>query len=169
MKLTVFHKGAIIARGAKDDVLSAVRGLPPLARSSDLLAFDDESGLQVDLDLDDTVPEDAGTRKRGRPSLGVEAKEVTLLPRHWQWLRRQRGGASSTLRKLVEAAMREQRSELDCHDAAYWFLSVMAGDLPKFEDAVREIYAGNRVGYDHSSQDWPADIRSHGRELAFPA
>ncbi len=169
MKLTVFHKGEIIARGAKAEVAAAVRALPPLARSSDLLAFDDESGRQVDLDLKDAVPKDGGSRKRGRPALGVEAKEVTLLPRHWQWLRRQRGGASSTLRKLVEAAMREQRSEQDCHDAAYWFLSVMAGDLPKFEDAVRALYAGNRVGYDHFTNDWPVDIRSHGRELAFPA
>ena len=81
---------------------------------------------------------------------------------------RQRGGASATLRKLVEDALKKGRAAKDHHDAAYRFLSVMAGDRPKFEDAVREIYAGNRVGYDHFSYDWPPAIREHGRRLAFP-
>lgn len=166
MDVTVFLKGEPIARGPLEDVSAVVRSLEAPARANDLLAFDDETGKQVDLDPRPDIA--AAPRGRGRPSLGVEAKEVTLLPRHWEWLSRQRGGASATLRKLVEDALRKGRSAADHHDAAFRFLSVMAGDLPKFEDAVREIYAGNRTGYDHFSHDWPAGIRDHGRKLAFP-
>jgi hypothetical protein len=157
----------VVAQGSAEEVVAKMRSLQALARSSDLLAFDDETGRQVDLDLrpgEDAAP----VRKRGRPPLGVEAKEVTLLPRHWDWLGRQRGGASATLRRLVEDARRKGRTEQECRDAAYQFLSIMAGNLPKFEDAVRELYAGNRVGYDHFSHGWPPAVRDHGRRLGWP-
>ena len=163
MTMTVFLKGERVAHGTLEEVLPTVRALQPLERASDLLAFDDETGRQVDLDLRPEPP-----RPRGRPSLGVKAREVTLLPRHWDWLNAQRGGASAVLRKLVEEASKRERSTEQCRDAAYRFLSAIAGDMPKFEDAVREIYAGNKVGYDHFSYDWPPAIREHGRRLAFP-
>jgi hypothetical protein len=166
MTVTVFLKNEVLAQGGPEQVVPAMRALQPLARSSDLLAFDDESGRQVDLDLrDGGVP---APRPRGRPALGVEAKEVTLLPRHWQWLAGQRGGASATLRRLVEEALRKGRSPRDCQDAAYRFLSVMAGDWPHFEDAVRELYKGNPVGYDHFAHEWPAAVRDYARSLAWP-
>jgi len=165
--LTVFLKNEIVARGPAEQVVETMRALQPLARSSDLLAFDDETGRQVDLDVR-PAQEQPPAPKRGRPSLGVEAKEVTLLPRHWDWLARQRGGASATLRRLVEEALRQGRTDQERRDAAYRFLSVMAGDLPKFEDAVRELYAGNPVGYDHFTHGWPPAIRDHGRHLAWP-
>jgi hypothetical protein len=166
MTVTVFLKNEVLAQGGPEQVVPAMRALQPLARSSDLLAFDDESGRQVDLDLrDGGVP---APRPRGRPALGVEAKEVTLLPRHWQWLASQRGGASATLRRLVEEALRKGRSPRDCQDAAYRFLSVMAGDWPHFEDAVRELYKGNPVGYDHFAHEWPAAVRDYARSLAWP-
>lgn len=165
MALTVFLKDELIARGTQEEVVPTMRALQPLERSSDLLAFDDDTGRQIDLDL---RPAAEAPRPRGRPALGVEAKEVTLLPRHWEWLANQRGGASATLRNLVEEALRKGRTARENHDAAYRFLHVMAGDLPHFVDAVREIYAGNKVGYDHFSYDWPTAIRDHGRRLAFP-
>ena len=165
MTLTVFLNNALLARGERDEVLPAMRSAQPLERAEDLLAFDDETGRQVDLDL---RPETLSAPRRGRPSLGVEAREVTLLPRHWEWLASQRGGASATLRKLVEEALRKGRSDRDNHDAAFRFLNVMAGDLPNFEEAVREMYNGNRVGYDYFSYDWPKDIRDHGRRLGWP-
>jgi hypothetical protein len=165
MTYTVFLKDEVVARGPREAVVPTMRDLQPLERSSDLLAFDDETGRQIDLDL---RPEATPTPRRGRPALGVEAKEVTLLPRHWEWLASQRGGASATLRKLVEDALRRGRTAKDHHDTAYRFLNVMAGNLPHFVDAVREMYAGNKVGYDHFSYDWPRDIRDHGRRLAFP-
>lgn len=165
MTVTVFFRNEVLARGEPEEVAPAMRALLPLARASDLLAFDDDSGRHLDLDL----REDAPPRRRGRPSLGVEAKEVTLLPRHWQWLARQRGGASATLRRLVEDEMRKGRSARECHDAAYRFLSVMAGDLPGFEDAMRELYKGDRAGYDRCAGQWPAAVREHGRNLAWPS
>jgi hypothetical protein len=165
MALTVFLKNEVVARGERADVVPVMRELGPLERSSDLLAFDDETGRQVDLDL---RSEAAPAPRRGRPALGVEAREVTLLPRHWAWLASQRGGASATLRKLVEEALRKGRSAKDNHDAAYRFLHAIAGDLPHFDDLVREMYNGNRVGYDHFSYGWPKDVREHGRRLAWP-
>ncbi len=165
MGVTVFLKGEVLARGAPADVVSAMRGAQPLERASDLLVFDDDTGRQIDLDIRE---DGAASRPRGRPSLGVQAREITLLPRHWEWLATQRGGASATLRRLVSQAIEAGRSPRDCHDAAYRFLSAMAGDLPKFEDAVRELYAGNRVGYDHFTHEWPQAIRDHGRALAWP-
>ena len=165
MSVTVFLKGDVLARGSVEQVVPKMRALPPLERTSDLLAFDDETGRQLDFDL---RPEAAVPRPRGRPSLGVAAKEVTLLPRHWEWLSDQRGGASATLRKLVEEALRKGRTARDCHDAAFRFLQVMAGDLPHFDDAMREMYNGNRVGYDHFTYEWPKDVRDHGRRMAFP-
>ncbi|HEY6815083.1 MAG TPA: DUF2239 family protein [Croceibacterium sp.] len=166
MALTVFHKGTLLARGMREEVVPAMRALQPLERANDLLAFDDETGRQIDIDI---RPEaDLAPRPRGRPALGVEAKEVTLLPRHWEWLASQRGGASATLRKLVEDAARKGRVARDHHDTAYRFLYAMAGDLPSFDEATREMYAGNKAGYDHFSCDWPPDVRDHGRRLAFP-
>jgi len=165
VRVSVFLKHEMIARGAQEEVVPRMRELMPLDRASDLLVFDDETGKQIDLDLREEGPP---PRSRGRPALGVAAKEVTLLPRHWEWLSRQRGGASATLRALVEEALRKGKDARECYDAAYRFLAAIAGDLPKFEDAVRELYAGNRVGYDHFTHGWPPAIRDHGRELAWP-
>jgi hypothetical protein len=165
MDVSVFLQGALIAQGPANLMAERLVELEPLARSSDLLAFDDETGRQVDLDL--RPGRTPAPRPRGRPALGVEAKEITLLPRHWEWLSKQRGGASATLRKLVEAELRKGRSAAERYDAACRFLGVMAGDLPGFEDAIRHIYAGNRVGYDQLSLGWPDAIRDHGRRLAW--
>jgi hypothetical protein len=166
MPVSVFLNDRLIAQGAVAEVSQAVRGLAPVARSSDLLAFDDDSGKQVDLDL--RTAEEPPARPRGRPSLGVEAREVTLLPRHWQWLAQQPGGASPTLRRLVEQACKAGRSERDCRDAAYRFLTVMAGDRPGYEEAIRALYAGDRTRFEAESADWPTSVRDHGIALAWP-
>jgi hypothetical protein len=163
--LTVFFRGEVIARGTQEEIAPAMRALQPLERANDLLAFEDDTGRQVDLDLRPAPP---AAPRRGRPSLGVEAREVTLLPRHWEWLTSRGGGASATLRKLVDEAMRQRRQPKDNLDRAYRFLHAIAGDLPHFVDLVREMYADNKVGYDHFSHDWPKDIRDHGRRLAWP-
>ncbi|MFC0205880.1 DUF2239 family protein [Novosphingobium soli] len=164
MPVTVFYKDEVIARGSPSDFVGALRDLGPLARSSDLLAFDDDTGRQVDLDLSGA----AAPRPRGRPALGVEAREVTLLPRHWEWLSAQPGGASVTLRKLVEAAMRAGRSERECLDAACRFLTVMAGDRPGYEEAIRALYAGDRENFDALCVLWPSAVAAHARALAWP-
>jgi hypothetical protein len=162
--MTVFYKDEVIARGSQGEFAGALRELVPVARSSDLLAFDDDTGRQVDLDL----AEPAAPRPRGRPALGVEAREVTLLPRHWAWLAAQPGGASVSLRKLVEAAMRAGRSERECLDAACRFLTVMAGDRPGYEEATRALYAGDRENFDALCVLWPHAVADYARRLAWP-
>lgn len=164
VSVTVFYKDDVIARGQPAEFAGALRDLAPLARSADLLAFDDETGRQVDLELD--AP--AAPRPRGRPALGVEPREVTLMPRHWEWLARQPGGASVTLRKLVEAAMRAGRSQRECLDAACNFLTVMAGDRPGYEEAIRALYAGDRDNFDALCVLWPTAVARHARTLAWP-
>jgi hypothetical protein len=149
--------------------------------------FSDATGRAIDLDLrgsDDEIvarlPATPGPaaleeapgqpRGRGRPKLGVVAREVTLLPRHWEWLNTQPGGASVSLRKLVEAARRangdKDRSRI-ARDAAYHFMSAMAGDLPGFEEASRAMFADDRRQFTALIAAWPADVRDHIVRLAF--
>ena len=111
-------------------------------------------------------------RGRGRPKLGVTAREVTLLPRHWDWLASQPGGASVALRKLVEAAKRQGEGPdrlRAAREAAYRFASAIGGDLPGFEDAMRALFAGDDAGFEARIQDWPADIAAQLRTYAAEA
>jgi len=109
-------------------------------------------------------------RGRGRPRLGVIAREVTLLPRHWDWLSAQPGGASVALRKLVDEARRthtQRDARRLAHERAYHFMSAMAGDFPGFEEATRALFADEASGFQMRAADWPADIRRHIEWLAF--
>jgi uncharacterized protein len=111
-------------------------------------------------------------RGRGRPKMGVVAREVTLLPRHWDWLNRQPGGASVALRKLVDEARHTHRVRdriRQSQEAAYRFMSIMAGDRPFFEEATRALFAGNHVRFDAMTGSWPVDIRDHAQRLAAGA
>ena len=84
-------------------------------------------------------------RGPGRPKLGVVAREITLLPRHWEWLAQQTGGASVAIRKLVDEARRATATtaiaSASAQEAAYRFMSAMAGNLPHFEEAIRALFA----------------------------
>lgn len=111
-------------------------------------------------------------RGPGRPKLGVVAREVTLLPRHWNWLASQPGGASVALRKLVEHATRTNAGKdrvRVSQNAAYRFMSVMAGDRVGFEDAARALFAGDAVTFSRLVSVWPADIANHLKTLAAEA
>lgn len=111
-------------------------------------------------------------RRAGRPKLGVVGREVTLLPRHWAWLNSQPGGASVALRKLVEAArhVNEGRDRVrQSQEAAYRFMSVLAGNLPGFEEATRALFTANPDRFDELVEPWPADVRDHARKLAMVA
>jgi hypothetical protein len=111
-------------------------------------------------------------RKPGRPKLGVVPREVTLLPRHWDWLAGQPGGASVALRKLVEQARRtnqdKDRLRL-AQEAAYRFMSTMAGNEPGFEEAARALFAANQVRFSEFVEPWPIDVRDHAKKLAARA
>ncbi|MBE2263539.1 MAG: DUF2239 family protein [Burkholderiaceae bacterium] len=107
-------------------------------------------------------------RGPGRPRLGVVAREVTLLPRHWEWLSRQSGGASVALRKLVEAARRasEQTDRVrQARDAAYRFMSTMAGHEAGFEEASRALFAGDQARFAAQISAWPVDVQTHLNKL----
>ncbi len=135
--------------------------------------FDDDSGKQIDLDVRGVVkPADAGLepRGRGRPKLGVVPREVTLMPRHWDWLNAQPGGASVALRKLVEDARRksgDQDRVRAAQEAAYNFMSAMGGNLPGFEEAARALFSHDRRGFAERIAGWPTDVRDHAIKLAF--
>lgn len=112
----------------------------------------------------------SGPRGRGRPKLGVVAREITLLPRQWEWLAAQPGGASAVIRKLVDEARRSGATRLRkraMQDAAYQFMHAIAGDLPGFEDATRALYADDRGSLERRIADWPADVKLHALRLAF--
>ncbi len=147
-----------------------------------ILIYNDSTGRAIDIDTrggDSEVlarlaqPAPPGRpRGRGRPRLGVIAREITLLPRHWQWLAAQPGGASVAIRKLVETARRanhEQDTTRQRQEAAYHFMSAMAGNLPNFEEAARALFALDRTRFSELIQSWPADIRDHAFKLAFAA
>ena len=111
-----------------------------------------------------------GPRGRGRPKLGVVPREVTLLPRHWEWLATQPGGASVALRKLVEEARRVHADKdrmRHAQERAYHFMSAMAGDLPGFEEAIRALFADDESKFGSLITDWPDDIRHHATWLAY--
>jgi hypothetical protein len=184
---TAFAGDSRIITGALPEVALAVKRMTddPAAPA---VIFDDSTGRTVDLDLRgsddeivarlsrpataDAAAEGPATRRgRGRPKLGVVAREVTLLPRHWEWLNAQPGGASVALRKLVEEARRtrgDQDRRRQARDAAYHFMSAMGGDLPGFEEASRALFAGDRRFAD-LILSWPRDIREHAIRLASGA
>ncbi len=149
--------------------LAARRALEEDGRAS-VLVFDGATGAVRDLDLRGSEAEIAARHapptppaaRRGRPKLGVVAREVTLLPRHWAWLAGQRGGASAALRRLVEEARKadgEAGAARARVEAAYRFMSAMAGDLPGFEEAARALFAGDQDRLGHRMRGWPPDIQ----------
>ena len=112
----------------------------------------------------DGAAADEAPRGPGRPRLGVTAREVTLLPRHWEWLSRQPGGASVVLRKLVQSAMKEGSAadaKRRATDAAYRFMSIVGGDLPHYEEVSRALFAGELVRLRALVAGWPGDVSAH--------
>lgn len=165
---TAFAQDMWLATGSREEVVAALRAMPAMERASDLLVFDDEDGRQIDLDLSDSAPVTAeAPRPRGRPSLGVVAREVTLLPRHWDWLGEQPGGASAALRRLVDAARKAEGDNAARRNAAYRFLTAIAGDRPNYEEAIRALYANDRARFETLSEGWPSAVRRHAIGLAW--
>lgn len=174
---TAFAGSEKISQGELPQVAKVVKSLVDARDPRAVLVFAFPSGQQVDIDLRGTLedvlaslgsagreaPEAAPTRRSpGRPKLGVVGREVTLLPRHWEWLNAQPGGASVALRKLVEQARRDYRGAdqvRQSREAAFRFMSAIAGDEPGFEEASRALFAGNEEGFATHTKGWPEDIR----------
>jgi hypothetical protein len=187
---TAFDGHRRLVSGPLATVALAVRQAAGDATPGTILIFDDATGRAIDLDLRGTAdeiraryaaaPADASApageptgegepRGRGRPKLGVVSREVTLLPRHWDWLATQPGGASVALRKLVEDARRTHAAadrRRDAQARAYHFMSAIAGDLPGFEEAARALYANDLARLAELIAGWPDDVRDHALALA---
>jgi hypothetical protein len=163
--VTAFLGDRIVAQGERIAVTRALEERYP-ADLGAIRVFEDVSGRLVDLDYwDAAASAPAPPRRRGRPSLGVAAREVTLLPRHWEWLSRQSGGASAAIRRLVEQASRQGAAPREKRDAAYRFLSHMCGDRPGYEEALRALYRGDGERFRILVEPWPEAIRDYAAAL----
>lgn len=191
---TAFEGHRRIATGSLPEVGLAVREVLARGEQAPVLIFDDITSRPVEFDLrgtpeqivarlatfattDPTIQatdaaEDDAPRGRGRPKLGVVAREVTLLPRHWDWLNGQSGGASVALRKLVDAARasgEDKDRKRAAQESVYRFMTALAGNLPQYEDATRALYADDRSHFEAIAAGWPQDVRDHTLQLAATA
>ncbi|PDT72785.1 DUF2239 family protein [Bradyrhizobium sp. C9] len=177
-----------IGAGDLAEVAHAAKQLLDRRKDATVLVFNGRTSALVDIDfrgsVDDVLarlpkfapPPDAepaaaaAPRGPGRPKLGVVAREITLLPRHWDWLAQQKGGASVALRKLIDEARRtsgDKDRTRSAQDAAYRFMTTMGGNRPNYEDAIRALFAHDRRRFATLIADWPADIRDHAIGLAY--
>jgi len=193
LRCTAFEGSRRVAAGDLREVALKVKALSARGARKAILIFDDETARQVELDLRGSsaevlarlpappgaAPDDAAAgpsgeppRGPGRPRLGVVAREVTLLPRHWEWLAEQPGGASAELRRLVEAARRAGGGRdrvRRAQEVAYRFMTALAGDEPGYEEATRALFAGQREAFQALTRRWPDDVADFARRLAEPA
>ena len=196
---TAFSQGRRVAHGRYDDIaraLAAAVAATPADVPAPWLVFDDATGAPIDTP---PLPQDAARlkagragraaisaaqalakadecspapRAAGRPRLGVVAREVTLLPRHWEWLSVQPGGASAALRRLIDKARKDNKSADSrrvASERSYKFMSAIAGDQPQFEEAARALFAGDAVRFAGHVADWPPDVRTYLMQLAEAA
>lgn len=159
-----------IAAGPAREVLPVLKRRFDEDRTDLVLVFEVESGRQVDFDLRGSLEdvlqrEDAtGRRGPGRPRLGVTSREVSLLPRHWEWLEQQPSGSSAALRRLVEQALKAQPGKERARRiraALSRFLTSMAGDRPHFEEASRALFDGDTARFEALVERWPKDVREY--------
>ena len=182
--VTAFAGEELFARGERMEVGVLLWRAARRGDEQTYLVFDDQTGRPADFDLTGTEEDvraryqqphqdaTSGAKGPGRPKLGVVGREVTLLPRHWEWLQNQRGTASSAIRRLVEEARRSGQTEhlaAQARQAADRFMAVMAGNRPGYEEASRALYSNDRARLHELTEDWPTDIRDHARHLAEPS
>lgn len=173
---TAFAGFTRLASGDLATVARTVKAHTESHPTDTVLIFDDATSQPVELDLrgslDDVLarlaPPAPTAAPVGRPKLGVVAKEVTLLPRHWEWLATQPGGASVALRKLVEEARKASAWEdalRQQQETTYRFISAIGGNLPGFEEVSRALFANDREGFATRMEGWPEDVRAHALTL----
>jgi hypothetical protein len=149
-------------RGSVDEVVARLEPSGPADRAPEVV--DGDSGDEVSPYREGVTP-----RGRGRPRLGVVAREVTLLPRHWDWLATQPGGASAAVRRLVDEARQTHGAKdrrRQGQESAYRFMSAVAGNEAGFEEATRALFANDRPRFTELTERWPHDIRDYARRLA---
>jgi uncharacterized protein len=180
-----------IASGDLRSVARAAKETLDRRKDASVLVFNGTTSGPIEIDFRGTVddvlarlPENIGgpavvdeatqpaPRGPGRPKLGVVAREVTLLPRHWEWLAQQSGGASVALRRLVDEARRAKKDKdriRHAQEAAYRFIAAMAENKPHYEEVARALFAGDAERFEAWTASWPTDVRDHARRLAAAA
>jgi hypothetical protein len=183
----------LVAEGDLLNVAIQLKAMFSDASANPFLVFD-QDGSQIDIDLRGSEDEvsarlstrfslpvqadpgeasaESAQRGVGRPKLGVVAREVTLLPRHWDWLNNQPGGASVALRKLVEEAKKthaDRDTIRQSQEAAYRFMSAKAGNYEGFEEACRALFRSDRATFCQYTSSWPEGVQYFARKLAEAA
>jgi len=182
---TVFDSFKLIAQGNIEEVAIATKKYLKKEPTARILIFSDLSGKQMDLDLSGTdkdaierlnVYKTAETTTAsispGRPKMGVKPREISLMPIHWEWLSTQSGGASATIRRLVDAKMKATTPKdkiKQTQESVYTFLNSIAGDLKNFEDAIRYLYRQDEGKFKEAIADWPKDLKKHTLALSSSA
>lgn len=179
---SAFDHHRLLARGSLAEVVRAAKQALNAGASGPLLIFDDPGSRQLEIDFRGSVDDvparlppphksepQPAARGPGRPKLGVVPREVTLLPRHWDWLGQQPGGASAVLRQLVEQALRgsgaTQRAR-EASESVERFMLAMTGDFIGHEEVSRAFYRGEQARFATLTENWPVDVRDHLRRLA---
>lgn len=179
---TAFEENKLLFRGLLDEVVLKVKRKMGKNENTAILVFSDSTGKSMDFNFQGSEKDvlrrleiftsEEGPSEAigpGRPKLGVVSREISLLPRHWEWLATQTGGASATLRKLVEEARKKEGSTLSVKQAqerTYKFMSIVAGDFKAYEEALRALYKKDEKKFLSQIEEWPRDVRSHTIELA---
>lgn len=183
---TAFEGGAQICSGPLAEVVLKVKRRLGKAAHGQALIFSDETGHTLDFDFQGSEKDverrlevfvagpsgEGESAGPGRPRLGVVSREVSLLPRHWEWLAARPGGASAALRRLVDEARKKEGEDptlKQIQERTYRFLSVASGDRPGYEEALRALYRKDVARFQEAMQGWPADVRAHALKLARPA
>ncbi|MDD4856716.1 MAG: DUF2239 family protein [Candidatus Krumholzibacteria bacterium] len=182
---TAFAGDRLIVSGDIKTMILRTKECIDNGETSPILIFEDQTGRQVDFDFRGTPdealarlashplfgpsePRNCGRTGPGRPKLGIVCREVSLLPRHWDWLSQQPGGASAALRRLVDERRKQgngKNAARISREAAGKFMWTIAGNLPGFEEASRALYAGDHKRLEDLIRDWPQDIRKHLERL----
>lgn len=170
MAYSAFLGARLVASGELLDVLPYLKKRFDEGKNEIVLVFDESTGKEVDFDLRGTLLEVVAreaappARSPGRPKLGIVSREVSLLPRHWEWLERQPNGISATLRRLIEGASKsnpEGERARDIRAGLNRFLTSMAGNRPGYEEATRALFAGDQKRFEQLVRKWPKDIRAY--------
>lgn len=182
---TAFEGHSLLIKGPLNHVVARVKRRLDSSTSSTILIFSDATGKEMDFNFHgseadvlrrieifvNTASSSGNTNSLGpgRPRLGVVSREVSLLPRHWEWLANQPGGASAALRRLVEDAKKHLLSEESdvkgAQERAYRFMSVLAGNFEGYEEVLRALYRRDKKAFLQNSKSWPKDVREHAFKL----